>query len=277
MIEGAVAAGDAVLVTLDDDKWALLSSALGPTAEHVTHMTAGARYARPVVALQVLDRFVHDALGAGASQVWSIGELGLDGLVPPAEWFRYEVAATEVFRHLPTRLVCLYDIDAVAAPLLDAARDAHPTVDGALGRGADVELPTPAPPTPLTSIDAAPVAVIEPLRSVAAARRVVGAALEGVVDAEQVGDAELVVSELASNALAHGRPPVALRVWVGPNVVDIDVSDRGDGPDDRLAGLRLPTTEPGGLGLWICGRVADRLLAGPTPRGWTARATFLRR
>ena len=97
-----------------------------------------------------------------------------------------------------------------------------------------------------------------------------------MIDPEQVGDAELVVSELASNALAHGRPPVALRVWVGPNVVDIDVSDRGDGPDDRLAGLRLPTAEPGGLGLWICGRVADRLLAGPTAHGWTARATFLR-
>ena len=51
-------------------------------------------------------------------------------------------------------------------------------------------------------------------------------------------------------------------MWVGPNVVEIDVSDRGDGPDDRLAGLRLPTAEPGGLGLWICGRVADRLLCG---------------
>jgi len=39
----------------------------------------------------------------------------------------------------------------------------------------------------------------------------------------------------------------------------------------------LPTIEPGGLGLWICGRVADRLLSGPTTRGWAARATFVRR
>jgi anti-sigma regulatory factor (Ser/Thr protein kinase) len=274
LIEGAVAAGDAVLVTLNQDKWARLSSALGPTAAVVTHVSGGERYARPVVALQMLDRFVQDALAAGASQVWSIGELALDGLVPPPEWFRYELAATEVFRHLPTRLVCLFDLEAVAAPLLDAARDVHPTVAGAPGPGADG---TPLAPVSLTSIDSSPVAVIEPLRSVAAARRVVRAALEGVIDPEQVGDAELVVSELASNALAHGRPPVALRVWVEPNVIDIDVSDRGDGPDDRLAGLRLPTTEPGGLGLWICGRVADRLLAGPTARGWTARATFLRR
>ena len=179
-----------------------------------------------------------------------------------------------MFRHLPTRLVCLFDVEAVARPLLDAARDAHPTVEGMLGPGADA---APLAPVPLTSIDASPVAVIEPLRSVAAARRVARAALEGVVDAEQVGDAELVVSELASNALRHGLPPVALRVWVGPNVVEIDVTDRGDGPDDRFAGLRLPTAEPGGLGLWICGRIADRLLWGPTTRGWTARATFLRR
>ena len=138
LIALAVADGDAVLVTLEDDKWAVLSSALGPTAQQVTHLTADERYARPVVALQVLDRFVRDALAAGASQVWSIGELTLDGIVPPEEWLRYEVAATEVFRHLPTRLVCLYDIGAVAAPVLDAARDAHRTVDGAPGPGRDV-------------------------------------------------------------------------------------------------------------------------------------------
>ena len=195
--------------------------------------------------------------------------------MPPDEWLRYEVAATEVFRDQPTRLVCLYDVEAVAAPLLDAARDAHRTVDGAPGPGRDMA-PSAAAPIPLPPIDVSPVAVIEPLSSVAAARRVVRAALEGVVDQDQLGDAELVVSELASNALRHGRPPVALRVWVRPNLVEIEVSDRGNGPDDRLAGLRLPTTEPGGLGLWICGRAADRLLSGPTTRGWTARATFLR-
>ncbi len=56
------------------------------------------------------------------------------------------------------------------------------------------------------------------------ARRWVAAALEGTSYDELVPDAELVVSELVTNALLHAVPPVELRVSVN-GVVRIEVAD----------------------------------------------------
>lgn len=275
MIEAAVERGEAVLVTVADEKWRALAASLGSSAAGVTRSDPADRYARPVLALQRLQQFVGDALSTGAPAVCVIGQLDFEGLVPADEWLRYEAAATEAFRHLPTRLVCLYDTTSVASPVLDGARDVHPPVERSDGRPSltvpvldrAALLPSQRPPD----------LGVEPLRSVASARRVMRTAFDGVIPADLLEDIVLVVSELASNALRHGRQPVTVAAWFGSRLVDVEVTDTGDGPADPYAGLRLPTDDAGGFGLWICGHVADALLCGTTPDGWTARATFRRR
>jgi anti-sigma regulatory factor (Ser/Thr protein kinase) len=62
-------------------------------------------------------------------------------------------------------------------------------------------------------------------------------------------EAVLAVNEVATNALLHGGPPAALRVWI---------DDRGTGIEDVLAGAQRPSaTQIGGRGLWITRQLCD--------------------
>jgi len=61
------------------------------------------------------------------------------------------------------------------------------------------------------------------------------------------------VSEAVLNACLHGRRPVIVRVWTGPDRIVVCVHDNGPGPADPLTGL-VPApggTTSAGLGLWL--------------------------
>lgn len=88
----------------------------------------------------------------------------------------------------------------------------------------------------------------------AAARGVVRAllpswGLNGLVD-----PAELVVSELVTNAIRYGSPPVGVRLLRGRCLV-CEVSD-GSGTSPRLR--RAATTDEGGRGLFLVAQFAQR-------------------
>lgn len=70
-----------------------------------------------------------------------------------------------------------------------------------------------------------------------------------------VADAELLVSELVTNAVVHGRSAITLRVNVDPPGIGIAVHDRGDNPIELARGLPDPD-EPGGRGLLIVQAIA---------------------
>jgi anti-sigma regulatory factor (Ser/Thr protein kinase) len=115
------------------------------------------------------------------------------------------------------------------------------------------------------------------------ARRLTVGALERWGLSERAGDAALVISELAGNALRHGSGPVQLILRrkptaVGPSVVctvkdagrwrGTDVPDRDDVESDLDA--------EGGRGLFIARELADELVV-RAPRyraGTTVTATF---
>ena len=77
------------------------------------------------------------------------------------------------------------------------------------------------------------------------------------------------VAEVLLNALRHGRPPVAVRLWVTPTRLECTVTDRGDGFDDPLAGYILPGNgfPPAGAGLWLVRQACDTLEAFRTGTG----------
>jgi anti-sigma regulatory factor (Ser/Thr protein kinase) len=84
--------------------------------------------------------------------------------------------------------------------------------------------------------------------------------LEPRVDAQCLEDIRLLVSELVTNAVRHAGGPrggdVALEVTVEPASVHVEVADPGTGFDPRPRDDEM--TRPGGWGLYLVDRIADR-------------------
>lgn len=102
-------------------------------------------------------------------------------------------------------------------------------------------------------------------RCVSQARRWAGAvAVEAGVPADVVADVELVVSELAANAVLHCGSTFCVQLYVGDNVA-VAVVDRGGcgGPEVRSAS----EGECGGRGLSLAEALASRLVIEGDPAG----------
>ncbi|WP_435812158.1 SpoIIE family protein phosphatase [Streptomyces olivaceoviridis] len=83
--------------------------------------------------------------------------------------------------------------------------------------------------------------------------------------------AELIVSELVTNAIRYGSPPVGVRLLRG-RCLTCEVSD-GSGTSPRLR--RAATTDEGGRGLFLVAQFAQRWGTRYTPRGkviWAEQA-----
>lgn len=88
--------------------------------------------------------------------------------------------------------------------------------------------------------------------------------LADVLDPGQLDDVMLMLSELVTNAVMHsGRPagaPIHLSARIADDRVRIGVCDCGRGFEMTSAPDLPSGASPGGRGLWIVHRLADRLL-----------------
>jgi anti-sigma regulatory factor (Ser/Thr protein kinase) len=120
--------------------------------------------------------------------------------------------------------------------------------------------------------------------ALAEARRLTVGALERWGLSERAGDAALVISELAGNALRHGSGPVQLVLRRKPtsagNAVECVVKDggkwRGLGLVPEREEVEADLDAEGGRGLFIARELADSLIV-RAPRyraGTTVTATF---
>jgi CheY-like chemotaxis protein/anti-sigma regulatory factor (Ser/Thr protein kinase) len=91
------------------------------------------------------------------------------------------------------------------------------------------------------------------LSSVGRARGFVADALATTGDDELVDDAHVVVSELVTNAVTHGRSGCVVRVGIDDSAVRISVVDRGLGTPDPKP---FSGDQPNGRGLHIVGALA---------------------
>jgi anti-sigma regulatory factor (Ser/Thr protein kinase) len=78
-------------------------------------------------------------------------------------------------------------------------------------------------------------------------------AREHQLSSDVVSIAELALSEVVTNAVVHGGPPIVLRIDVGNGHLRVDVAD-GNAARPRADGTRLDAT--GGRGLAIVAAVA---------------------
>ena len=89
-----------------------------------------------------------------------------------------------------------------------------------------------------------------------AARRALRRSYAGRIDRDLLDDAELLVSELASNALRHGRGDITLRACLDDDRLLVEVIDEGSGFERALR--RKDFGQVGGWGLDIVDDVASR-------------------
>jgi anti-sigma regulatory factor (Ser/Thr protein kinase) len=255
----ALADGSAVLICSPREVWRRIAARLGQASEAIEYVPDEIRYAHPNVALRILHDFARDRTRGGAPAAWSIGSIPFDGdAARNADWVRYERAVNEVLQHLPLRAVCTYDLASTPPELLDEARSTHSNCDGtvASGRHADGEPAT----LPITLPAVEPFMRLH-VHSSRSARHTVAEAYRELIGDDALGDLTLIVSELVSNALTHGAPPVTLSAWHRPADATsvIDVSDHGRGIDDPFVDLRPPRQRPGGAGMWIVGQLSERV------------------
>lgn len=88
----------------------------------------------------------------------------------------------------------------------------------------------------------------------------------------------LAVDEVLANALVHGGPPVALRLWVRHSEVVTTVTDPGGGFADAFIGYatrsasvtdgRAPRRQ---MGLWLARQMCDELSFRHDEEGFTVR------
>jgi anti-sigma regulatory factor (Ser/Thr protein kinase) len=253
-IDAAVAHGEAVLVCVEPDATACLRGALHDPSS-VTFLPATDRYSRPGAAMHALQRFLTDALADDVPAAWSIGTIPFDGTSLDRRWVRYERAVDSVLGHLPLRAVCTYDLTRVPASARATAHTCHQSVLGDSG-------PVPPgvvdhhAPRQLTQAPTLDVEVTNPR----ALRRQLSAALAASLSSQRLDDVLLVATELSTNALVHGAPPVTVQVWDTADGVVLDVVDRGEATVDPLADLRpLNGGAHGGYGLWLVGELADEI------------------
>ena len=236
--------------------------------EHVRALSAGnedqvvfqsidQRYARPVDAVKALWAFTHDSLAQGARSVISIGELPVGAHT--ASWCWYEHAVNDVFGALPLQAVCLLDSRQVQANTLDCMLAAH--------RPAATTPPMPiveAPPGPATRA----------LKTdVPAQARAMIADVALPLGEDFVATAKLIVSELVTNSVLHGRAAPQVSAWRSDDKLVIEVVDDGVGLTDTAIALRPPQLPDRGTGVWLCHQLADAFSIGPAPQGGTlARA-----
>ncbi|MBE7188933.1 ATP-binding protein [Jatrophihabitans endophyticus] len=89
---------------------------------------------------------------------------------------------------------------------------------------------------------------------------------------ELVRDAELLVSEIVTNAIRHGRPSVTLQLRLDPPGIGVAVHDHGEYESMPAGDTPVPdVAQPGGRGLLIVRTVATEwgVVASDPPPGKT--------
>lgn len=204
--------------------------------------------------------FVQDALARGATEVISLGAIDFDGTEADARWIRYEAAVNDVLGHLPFRGICAYDTRVVPPAAVRAAYATHSVIHDGAGVSTSPAFDPAPPPAPRPSSWAAlgPPDLHLTVREPATIRHAMASRYGQAVAPDQLDDALLAVSELATNGLRHGAAPVVLETWRTDNGdIVLRVSDGGGGIADPYPELRPPGVGTGGYGLWVVGQICD--------------------
>jgi anti-sigma regulatory factor (Ser/Thr protein kinase) len=269
--------GEAVVAVYVPDKESLLRDALGSSSDGVTFTDADDVYTRPEAAVARYDATIRRLLREGAPSVRVIGELPICETQQQWDtWMLYEALLNRVFAHVPVRVLCTVDERLVPEAVLQACRQTHPRIHhGGWSDGGGQESPDYQDPVETVRALTPEPQRLPGLRKVGVSadsrdfgRRLADEMEFAGVPADQGDRLLLAAAEVYANALRHAGGPPAVRVgWVHGHFV-CELSDRGKGLDDPMAGYVPPRAgAPEGGGLWAARQLASRLELLTTPGG----------
>lgn len=260
-IRRAVNAGDPILVVVNSSKIGMLRNELGAEAGKVSFADMAEVGSNPGRIIAAWRAFVQ--AHAGASRLYGIGEPVDPGRSPAelAECQLHEALLNIAFDvATPFWLLCPYDLEALAADVIDEAHRTHPFVAPGHNRQAHSSFrpinladpfARPLPPRPAGSAYLA----IQPGGLGRVRTFVAGLAQRAGLDLKSATAIVQAVSEIASNSLHYGGGEGELHAWTDDQSLVCEVSDHGH-ITSPLAG-RLPPA-PGtaaGAGLWLANQL----------------------
>jgi anti-sigma regulatory factor (Ser/Thr protein kinase) len=276
-IRRAVSAGDPVLAVVSAAKIDLLRQQLGAEAGHVAFADMADVGDNPARIIAQWQAFVQG--NAGAAQLCGIGEPIHPERSPSelAECQLHEALLNVAFAAAtPLWLLCPYDLEALAADVIDEAQRTHPFVAHGDQRQASsafepIDLADPFDrPLPPPPAGAAPVSFgsgdLRRLRMLVA-----GHAEQAGLEKEAATGVVLAVSEVASNSIRHGGGHGEVRVWAEGRILVCEVSDRGHITSPLVGRVRPVPDAGGGAGLWLANQLCDLVQISSSARGTTVR------
>ncbi|WP_084262836.1 sensor histidine kinase [Actinomadura formosensis] len=283
-LSAGVEAGDRVLAVCGTARETLLRDALGSAASAVEFTDAATWYAHP-------SRTLADCLGAAGRAAGRGRRLRLLGEpvwasrspLEVVEWQRTEALLNIALLDTGASVMCPYAATLPAAVIASGRRTHPETVRGtrALANPGFVDpwtfcarcdaepLPAPPPDADTLPIDARP--DLYWLRAY-----VTECARQTPLPEEDLQRLLVAVTEVVTNALRHGEPPLTLRMWTdaadGASALVCEVTDEGRWPPGAGHGLLPPrpagTASGGRFGLWavrlLCSAVQIRTGEGGT-------------
>ncbi len=275
----ALEADEAVLVAVGEQRADLLRRALGGDAERARFLDMRELGRNPARVIPEWRRFLAESAAEGRG-ARGIGETVWPGrsAAELEECERYEALLEQAFSHGPSwRLLCPYDLDALDAATLDAARSSHPALmhEGVARRNGAYR-PLHRAPGPFAGALANPPEEREELafttRGLGAIRTLVAqhGARAGLSEAARE-DLVLAVNELVTNSVQYGGGGGTLRIWREPGALVCDVRDRGFIRDPLAGRLPPPVDQYGGRGLWLVNHLCDLVQIRSSPDGTVVR------
>ena len=215
-----------------------------------------------------------------------------ESVIPPTKWpvwRRLEALLNIVLRPHDTWAVCAYDRHALTDEMTADLHATHPLLAHHHQRHQRNDRYQPPvdfldkhrdhPPDPVERT-APTVELVDPSPATARAT-VAGLAHHYRLPTGEIDSLVFATHEAVTNALLHGRPPTALRVWAQHGRVTVTVTDTGPGPSDPLVGLLPPDPvndrhsghgdgHRPGLGLWVSHQLVE-VTHRRHPDGYTIR------
>src|ERR1022692_2344284 len=275
-IRRAVSAGDPILVVVSKAKIDRLRRELGADAEHVRFADMADVGDNPARIIAAWRAFVQGH--AGAAQLWGIGEPIYPGRSPTelAECQLHEGLLNVAFdAATPFWLLCPYDLEALAAVVIDDAQRTHPFVlrDGErqpCQAFQPVDLADPfARPLSARPADAASMSFES--GGLRRGRQFIAEQAEGAgLDQQSAAWMVQAVNEVATNSLQHGGGHGEIRTWIDDRSLVCEVSDLGHITAPLVGRLRPALTSAEG-GLWLANQLCDLVQIHSSPGGTAVR------
>ncbi|MES4890980.1 sensor histidine kinase [Streptomyces sp. NPDC096012] len=276
-----IEAGDPTFAVTPRQEAEVLRDSLGRDAAAVQFIDPSDFYSTPVRAMAGM---MAVARTLGSRPAWVLASADWSHYPDAMEWVRYDSIFNMGFADADFRSYCCYDTSVLPPEVISLVRQTHPRIhEGArLRQNPDYRDPRdfvadvdnrPLPPSghSAASMEVRPDDLHAVRVFVAEQAKNCGVAGDGLYNVL------VAVTEVATNALRHGRAPVSLRVWPDDGLV-CEITDSGHWqPEEFLSWVPPESARKSGFGIWGVGMLCDTVQVRTGPKGTAVRLRICRK